>query len=50
MFKFKYKFFPKRPGERYASALTNLSYKNKIHKRFGNVDLSDYIKEFLNKN
>tara|TARA_Y100000591_G_scaffold210380_1_gene182351 strand:- start:226 stop:1107 length:882 start_codon:yes stop_codon:yes gene_type:complete len=50
MFKFKYKFFPKRPGERYASALTNLSHKNKIHKRFGNVDLSVYIKEFLKKN
>ena len=50
MFKFKYKFFPKRPGERYASALTNLSHKNKIHKRFGKVDLLDYINEFLIKN
>ncbi len=50
MFKSKYKFFPKRPGERYASALTNFSHKNKVHKRFGNVDLSIYIKEFLKKN
>jgi UDP-glucose 4-epimerase len=50
MFNFKYKFFPKRLGERYASALTNLSNKNKVHKRFGHIDLPVYIKEFLKKN
>tara|TARA_B100000900_G_scaffold86581_1_gene70256 strand:- start:2186 stop:3079 length:894 start_codon:yes stop_codon:yes gene_type:complete len=49
MFKFKYKLFPKRSGERYASALTNLSFKNKVHKRFGEKDLASYIEDFLIK-
>ena len=48
MFKSKYKFLPKRKGERYASALTNLSNNNKIHKRFGKIDLKDYINHFIN--
>tara|TARA_A100001015_G_C14935216_1_gene690151 strand:+ start:52 stop:933 length:882 start_codon:yes stop_codon:yes gene_type:complete len=48
MFKSKYKFVPKRKGERYASALTNLSNNNKIHKRFGKIDLKDYINNFIN--
>tara|TARA_B100000989_G_scaffold133593_1_gene99261 strand:+ start:1032 stop:1910 length:879 start_codon:yes stop_codon:yes gene_type:complete len=48
MFKSKYKFLPKRKGERYASALTNLSNNNKIHKRFGKIDLKDYINDFIN--
>ena len=47
MFKSKYKFLPKRKGERYASALTNLSNNNKIHKRFGKIDLKDYINNFI---
>ena len=33
IFKTKIKLLPKRDGERYASALTNLSYNNKVHKR-----------------
>ena len=49
MFKCKYKFSPKRSGERYASVLTNLSFNNKVHKRFGSIDLSDYINDFLKK-
>ena len=50
MFKTKYKFYPKRSGERYASALTNLSFKNKVIKRFGKIDLANYVEEFLKKN
>ena len=33
MFERKIKFLPARSGERYASALTNLSYNNKILKK-----------------
>ena len=50
MFKSKIKFLPKRPGERYASALINKNLSNKIHKYFGKVSLSNYISEFINKN
>ena len=44
------KLLPKRPGERYASALTNMNLSNKVHKRFGKIDLKDYIKDFKKKN
>ena len=30
MFRSKIKYLPKRPGERYSSALTNMSYNNKL--------------------
>ena len=33
MFKSRIRYLPKRQGERYASALTNMSYNNKVHKR-----------------
>ena len=46
MFKSKLRYLPKRPGERYASALTNLSFKNKVHKRYGKIYLNEYIKLF----
>ena len=35
MFKSKIKFFKKRPGERYASALTNMNLTNRVYKYFG---------------
>jgi len=50
MFGSKIKFLPKRPGERYASALTKISLSNKIHKNFGKINLVDYIRNFLAKN
>ena len=50
MFDSKIKFLPKRPGERYASAIINKNLSNKIHKRFGHVNLRDYIKEFIKNN
>ena len=50
MFGTKIKYLPERPGERFASVLTNTNLSNKIHKHFGNIDLKNYIKEFLIKN
>ena len=47
MFKSKIKYLPKRKGERYASALTNLSLNNKVNKRYGKKSLKDYIASFI---
>jgi len=47
MFKFKIKYLPPRLGERYASALTNLSFNNKVVKKFGKIGLKDYISSFI---
>jgi UDP-glucose 4-epimerase len=49
MFGGKIKFLPKRPGERYASALTKMNLSNKVYKRFGTFKLSKYIQEFRKK-
>ena len=48
MFGSKIKFLNQRPGERYASALTNLNLKNKVFKHFGKIKLKDYISD-INK-
>ena len=50
MFNSKIKFLPKRPGERYASALINKNLSNKMYKHFGNINLDDYIKDFIRNN
>ena len=50
MFKFKVKYLKKRPGERYASALTNMNLSNKVYKYFGKINLSDYVNDFINNN
>ena len=47
LFKNKIKYLPPRKGERYASALTNMSLNNKVHKRFGKISLKDYITSFI---
>ena len=49
MFKTKIKFLSKRPGERYASTLTNKNLSNKIYKHFGKISLKNYIEEFKKK-
>ena len=46
MFGKKLKFLPKRDGERYASALTNMNLSNKVYRHFGKIDLKDYIRKF----
>jgi len=48
MFKKKIKYLAPRLGERYASALTNISYNNKVIKRFGKINLKRYINDFIN--
>jgi UDP-glucose 4-epimerase len=50
MFKSKIKYLPKRSGERYASALTNINLSNKIYKKFGKIILKNYIQDFINSN
>jgi len=47
MFNSKIKFLPFRAGERYASALTNLSFNKKVIKRYGKIRLKDYISSFI---
>ena len=47
MFNFKIKYLPSRRGERYASALTNMSFDNKVVKIFGKISLKDYISSFI---
>ena len=49
MFKSKIKYFPKRPGERYASALNSMNLSNKIHQRTGHISLKSYIEDFIKK-
>ena len=49
MFNSKIKYLPSRPGERYASALTNINLSNKVHKLFGKISLLDYVNEFIKK-
>ena len=47
MFKSKIKYLKKRPGERYASALTKMNLSNKVYRYFGKIKLNDYINNFL---
>ena len=50
MFKAKIKLLPRRKGERYASALTNMSLNNKIYKKYGKLHLKEYISSFIKNN
>ena len=47
MFGSKIKFLNERPGERYASALTNLNLENKVFKFFGKINLKDYVENTI---
>ena len=49
LFSSKIKYLPVRSGERYASALANLSFSNKVHKCYGKIQLKDYVKSFIKK-
>ena len=40
-------YLQNRPGERYASALTKISLNNKVFRRFGKINLKDYISSFI---
>ena len=50
MFGTKIRYLPKRPGERFASALTNMHLSNKVFRHFGKIDIKQYIKKFLISN
>jgi len=47
MFSEKIKLLKARPGERYASSLTNMSLNNKIIRKYGKIHLKDYITSFI---
>jgi len=50
LFDYKIQFLPKRAGERYSSALTNMNLSNKVYKYFGKLSLKNYIINFLTNN
>ena len=47
MFNRKIKLLKARPGERYASSLTNMSLNNKIIRKYGKIHLKDHITSFI---
>ena len=47
MFKHRVIYLNPRKGERYASALANMSQNNKIIKKYGKIHLKDYITSFI---
>jgi UDP-glucose 4-epimerase len=47
MFGSKIKMLPKRRGERFASALTNINLSNKVYRVFGSVNLKDYVNNIV---
>jgi len=47
MFKSQIIFLRMRPGERYASALTKISLNNRVFRRYGKINLKDYISSFI---
>ena len=47
MFSRKIVLLKPRPGERYASALTNMSLNNKVIKMYGKISLKDYVTSFI---
>ena len=47
MFNRKIVLLKPRPGERYASSLTNMSLNNKVIKMYGKISLKDYVTSFI---
>ena len=47
MFGSEIKLVKARPGERYASALTKMSHNNQIIRKFGKINLKDYVSSFI---
>ena len=50
LFKSKIRYLAPRQGERFASALTNMSFNNKVIKKLGKISLKEYITSFIKKN
>ena len=49
LFNTNIRLLPPRKGERYASALSNMSLNNKVFKRYGIIELKKYIQNFIKK-
>ena len=49
MFNSRINFLKKRPGERYASALTDMNLSNKVYKYFGKIKLKEYVNKITIK-
>tara|TARA_B100000787_G_scaffold166016_1_gene150637 strand:+ start:569 stop:1450 length:882 start_codon:yes stop_codon:yes gene_type:complete len=49
LFNVKIKFLPPRLGERYASALSNMNLSNRVYKKYGKIQLKEYLREFIKK-
>ena len=47
LFKSKIILLKSRPGERYASALTKINQTNHIIRRYGKINLKDYVTSFI---
>ena len=50
LFKSKIRYLPKRPGERFASALIKMNLSNKIIRLSAKIRLKDYVSNFLSNN
>ena len=46
IFQSKVRYLPKREGERFSSALTNMNLTNRVYKIFGKIKLKEYVKNF----
>ena len=49
LFGSKIKLLPPRLGERYASALSSMTFNNYVNKSYGKIDLRNYIESFIKK-
>ena len=49
LFKSKIRLMKARPGERYASALTKMSQNNQIIRKYGKINLKDYVSSFIKR-
>ena len=49
LFKSKIKYLPPRQGERYASALSTMTFNNRVNRSYGKKDLQKYIENFVKK-
>ena len=49
LFGSRIKFLPPRMGERYASALSSMTFNNRVIRSYGKIDLKKYIESFIKK-
>ena len=49
LFRSKIKLLPPRLGERYASALSTMTFNNYVNRSYGKIDLKKYIESFIKK-